>query len=87
MSEWWVLLVVALVLVLAALVVLYVRRRDVGVSGDAAGDPSWDYRSERETGRLAGMSDEDREWEAGSIERNRQSQERDQAAAGDDHRG
>lgn len=81
MSEWWFLLAVAVVLVAA--VVLYVRRRDADGSGGDAGDPSRDYRGERETGRLAGMSDEDREWEAASIERNRQSRERNEGAPAD----
>ena len=84
MSEWWI--VVVVVVVLVAAVVLYLRRRDTGVSGDAAGDASRDYGGERETGRLAGMSEEDRTWEAASLKRNRESEEREQPTPDEDRR-
>lgn len=75
MSDWW--YIVAIVIVLAVAAFLYARSRNTGVSGGEASDPSRDYRDERETDRLAGMSDEDREWETASLDRNRRAQERD----------
>lgn len=75
MSDWWwYVLVVIVVVVVAA--VLYMRSRGAGTTGVEANDPSRNYRGDRETDRLGGMSDEDREWESASLERNRKSQER-----------
>ncbi|HYH12891.1 MAG TPA: hypothetical protein VD789_11095 [Thermomicrobiales bacterium] len=75
MSDWWWYALI-IVVVLAVAVVAYMRARSSGATGGSAGDASRDYRGERETDRLGGMSAEDREWEAASLERNRQSQER-----------
>lgn len=75
MSEWWFVLLLLAIVVAAAF--LYVRSRNTRIGGGSAtDDSSRNYRDERETTRLGGMSDEDREWEAASQERNRQTEGR-----------
>ena len=74
MSDWWWIILLVLVIVAVAAFIL-MRGRNAGVSGGAVDDPSRNYRGERETDRLGGMSDEDRAWESASLERNRQRDE------------
>ncbi len=57
--------------------------RRTGAPAADTNDASRNYEAERETDRLGGMSQEDREWEAASLERNRQAQEREQMPPGD----
>lgn len=76
MSDWWWFILLAVIAVAAVLVVL--RMRGGRVTPAAPNDPARDYTGERETGRLADMSDEDRAWEAASLQRNRESEARDQ---------
>lgn len=73
MSDWWwyALIIVA---VLAAAYIVFTRLRSSDTSG-TVDNSTRDYQGERETDRLGGMSAEDREWEAASLERNRQTQE------------
>lgn len=73
MSDWWYLLVALAVIAIAAVVVMRGRRASVAQTGTI--DSARDYGAERETGRLDSMSAEDREWEAASLERSRQSRE------------
>jgi hypothetical protein len=73
MSEWWWYAIVAIAIVVAVYVGLRIRRSPTTlVDADAT---THDYRADRETGRLAGMSDEDRAWESASLERNRVTEE------------
>ncbi len=76
MSDWWWYALV-IVVILAVALVVYARARRAGTPAGQGDDSSRDYRGERETNRTSGMSDEDREWEAASLERNRQAQEQD----------
>lgn len=76
MSDWWWYALVIVVILGVALVV-YARARRVSTPAGRGDDGSRDYRDEREANRTSGMSDEDRAWEAASLERNRQAQERD----------
>jgi hypothetical protein len=75
MSDWWWYALV-LVVILAVALVVYARARRAGTPVSQGDDSSRDYREERETNRTSGMSDEDREWEAASLERNLQAQDR-----------
>lgn len=75
MAEWWFIIVV--VVVVAAAIAYFMRAR--GQGGGTTGAPvdaERNYGDEREANRVGGLSDEDREWEAASLERNRQAQER-----------
>ena len=85
MSEWWSVIAVA---ALAAAVFWVLRSRRGGTGGtrwsrgdrddrpaDAPGRR--DYAREREDARLAHMSEEDRTWQAASLQRNRDAQARD----------
>ena len=79
MSDWW---TVIAVVALAAVGIQYVRSRRSGNGrsgadrGSDAGAPS-DYRQDREDARRANMSETDRAWEAASLQRNQEAQERD----------
>jgi hypothetical protein len=76
MSDWWWWVLVAIaVIVVAAFVVM--RRRNAGAPDTSANTPTPNYREERETGRLGGMSAEDRAWETASLERNRKREEQE----------
>ena len=74
MSDW--LIILLAIVVVAAAVVAYMRVRAANASGPETADPSRNYTNERESDRVGGMSDEDREWEAASLKRNRDAQER-----------
>lgn len=76
MWDWWIILLV--ILIVTAAVIAYTRVRG-GSTPDPETDPSRNYTDERETDRVGGMSAEDREWEAASIQRNRDAEERDTA--------
>lgn len=76
MSDWW-WYALAVAVILAVAIVAYARTRNAGVSAVRGDDDTRDYRGEREANRTSAMSDEDHAWEAASLERNRQAQERD----------
>jgi hypothetical protein len=81
MSDWWFL--VLLVLVLAALGMLYLRlrsQRDPVYRPRGADSGSRDFTSERETTRVGQLSDADRAWEASSLQRNRDAEDRERPA-------
>ena len=82
MAEWWYGIVI---LVLAVLVGLYLidRRRRRRDDHRQAGSPgaTRNYVNEREDARQAGMSSDDRDWEAASQLRNQETQARRQAEA------
>lgn len=73
MSDWWWYALI-IVVVVAGAVFVYSRSRNTSPSGGGADEATRDYQGEREADRLGGMSAEDREWEAASVERNRQNQ-------------
>ncbi len=85
MSNWWYVLVIV---VLAALGILYYLRYRRSSAGGAPLNrrdtvrPNRDFAQERETSRTGHMSEEDRAWEADSIERNREEQARRQPPPG-----
>ena len=82
----WVSVLVILVLVAAAALYLRARGTRTGTrpaDTERAGDgPTPDVRHARETDRLAHLTKEDRAWENASLQRNRESHERDQAPPG-----
>jgi hypothetical protein len=76
MSDWWYGIAIG---ALALVGLRYLRLR--GSASSRAGDdrqasaaPAADYQQDREDARLAHMSDEDRAWEAASIDRSRERQ-------------
>lgn len=58
----------------------WLRRRATRSSANDDQHVSTDYAQDRETNRLAHMSDEDRAWESASLQRERNSRERSQDA-------
>ena len=83
MSDVWSIIAVAGI---AAIGILYLRSRKAGsgTSGrarQAGPSADRDYRQERDDDRHARMSDEDRTWEAASLQRNRERGARDDASA------
>jgi len=75
-TSWYVLVIV----VLAALGILYYLRYRRSSAGGSPFDrrdtvrPNRDFAQERETSRTDHMSEEDRAWEADSLQRNREEQ-------------
>ncbi len=82
MTDSWYLIVIV---VIAALVVLYLRgrQRNQRSGGDSlpGGDAGRDFGAEREGTRLTGMSTADREWETASQRRNQENRDRTEAPA------
>jgi hypothetical protein len=87
MSGW---VYVLVIVVLAAVGVLYLRSRRSGNGGrigrivdrQDSGQPPRDYAREREADRVSHMSEEDRTWEAASLQKNREAQAREQPPPG-----
>lgn len=79
MSDWWYVIAIVVIAALAIAYLLYQRANASGGGDVDNSGPARDYTEERETNRVGGMSDEDREWEAGSQRKNREAQERDQS--------
>ena len=75
-DRWSILLII---LIVEAAVIAYTRVRRGRAAGPESAGPSRNYTDERESDRVCGMSAEDREWEAASIQRNRDAKERDTA--------
>ena len=78
MSDWWYVIAIA---GLAAVGFAYLRtRRDgnrrSGNDRQASVPDHSDYRQDREDARLAHMSEEDRTWQAASLQRHQENQER-----------
>lgn len=76
MEIWWIVLAL---FVLAAIVVLAVVWRNArqGSSENApTSAPDRDFAADREASRLSGMSAEDRDWQAASLEKDRANRER-----------
>ena len=83
MADWWYVIAIAGI---ALAGIRYMRSRTAGNgrSGSArqASTPAdRDYKQEREDDRHAHMSDEDRAWEAASLQRNRELRARDDTPA------
>jgi len=83
MSDLWYVLILVAVAVVGFRVLRARRtaektRRDTLAESDTA---SRDYAQERETNRVSHMSESDQEWQAASLQRNRDNQARDQAPA------
>ncbi len=76
MSYWW--YVLAAIVIVAVVAYVVMRSRTANVTRPDADTPARDYRDERESSRLNGMSDEDRAWEAASRERSQSAQPTDQ---------
>ncbi len=74
MSDWWWYAFLIVVIVASVYLILRIRRSDAPRSD--AGATSRDYTGDREAHRVGGMSDEDREWEAASLRRSHEAQER-----------
>ena len=77
MSDWWYVVVVA---GLAVAGILYLRSRANATSGSRndrqdGASTRRDFVGEREDARLAHMSEEDRTWQAASLQRNREAEE------------
>lgn len=72
MEDWWIVLVV---LILAALGIVYAlrRSRQRTVPVDDVSTTPRDFIQERETARMGNLSEEERDWQAASIERERAS--------------
>jgi hypothetical protein len=74
MSNWWIVLII--VVLVAAGLLYYVRSRRERHEDVVVGAASTrDYEQERESSRVTQMSSEDREWEAASLQKNREAQE------------
>jgi LPXTG-motif cell wall-anchored protein len=72
MSNWWIILVIV---VLVAAGLFYFRSRRERHEDVVAGAASTrDYAQEREDSRVGQMSEEDRTWEAASLQKNRDTQ-------------
>jgi hypothetical protein len=73
-ARWIILAVIVLAVLGIVYVVLRRSRRTVPLD---AGSPaaSRDFSGERETSRLGGMSEEDRAWQAASLEKDRTNRE------------
>lgn len=83
MSDAWSLIAVAGI---AAIAIFYLRSRKAGngASGrvrQAGTAADRDFTQERDDDRHARMSDEDRTWEAASLQRNREQRARDDTPA------
>jgi membrane protein implicated in regulation of membrane protease activity len=81
MSDWW--FYVLLIAILAALGILYLRlrsRREPSQTTGGADSGPRDFTSERETTRVGQLSDEDRAWEASSLQKDRDAEDRDRPA-------
>ena len=77
MSDWWYVIVVV---VLVAAGILYARARRGRGGRDApqgSARAPQDFVRDREDARLAHMSEEDRAWQAASLQRNRDAAARD----------
>ena len=84
MSDWWYVIAIA---GLALAVVRYMQSRGAGKRGGDPGRASTptpqDHAQERADARFARMSDEDRTWEAASLQRDRAARERFGQAGGE----
>jgi hypothetical protein len=77
MSEWW---YAILVLAIAAAALLYFARKrkadEARRNRPADLGPTHDYRKARDDAHTSGMSQEDQEWQAASLQRSKEAQER-----------
>jgi hypothetical protein len=82
MAEWWYGIVILVLAVLVGFYLIDRRRRLRGDQGQAGGPVAGrNFVNEREDTRQAGMSAEDRTWEAASKLRHQENQARRQADA------
>jgi hypothetical protein len=86
MSGWWFVLAIV---VLAVAGILYLRARKNSDSGRSdirpqSAVPDRDFTQEREADRVSQMSEEDRTWEAASLQSSQEARERDQSPPGSD---
>jgi len=65
MDLWYVLVIVAIV----AVALFFLRTRRTGGGSSTLGRGSEDFVRGREDARVSGMSQEDRDWEAASLQR------------------
>jgi hypothetical protein len=80
MSGW---ILILAVIVIVVVVAYAMRSRSATDAGTEADTSARDYRGERESSRLSDMSDEDRAWEAASLERSRTTQQADPPSSND----
>ncbi|HEV2129185.1 MAG TPA: hypothetical protein VGR22_11250 [Thermomicrobiales bacterium] len=80
MSDWWWYAFLVVVIVASVYLVLRIRRSRAPRSDTDA--TSRDYTGDREAHRVGEMSDEDREWEAASLRRSHEAEERDRTPPG-----
>jgi hypothetical protein len=84
MSGWWFIFVIV-VLAAVGILVLRSRRGRTGeriVEYEDTGQPPRDYSQEREDNRVRRMSEEDRVWEAASLQRDQEAREQEQSPPG-----
>lgn len=77
MSTWWYVLIVVVLVVLIALTLRSRRQRPRLRETDATAT-SRNFSAEREDARRTHMSTEDRDWEAGSLQRQRDARSREE---------
>ncbi|HET9662175.1 MAG TPA: hypothetical protein VFP05_17750 [Thermomicrobiales bacterium] len=78
MSNWWIVVIVIIFLVAIGLFAIRARRegQDAQAKAHAAANRSdRNYEQEREDSRVSHLSDEDRAWEAASLQKNREAQQ------------
>jgi LPXTG-motif cell wall-anchored protein len=77
MSDWW---YVILVLAVAAAAFLYFSRKrkadEAQRNRPANLGPNHDFQKARDDARTSGMSQEDQDWQAASLQRNKETEER-----------
>lgn len=70
--DWWLIAVIVLVAVTFGMRVLRARGTRAGAGHVGASGPPADFTRDRETARVSGLSEEERDWEAAALQRSRE---------------